>query len=582
MRTKLFFIVSMSLAVLLYSCEKDDPTLVGTTIEINDNISEVETWKEGNTYVINGTIRVSSNLIIEPGTIIKFMEGAKLDFAYWDNEYVTITAKGTEKKPILFTSASAAPKAGDYNGISLYTGAKNCVFEYCIFEYGGKQESLGTVYIENTSVEFTSCIFRNLKNDAIILSNDGAFTKFEQNSFNNIEKNAISIEANYAHTIGANNNFTAGSGYGILVTQNLDNSGVYTWLAHNTPYIIQSNIRIGAQGNGVKLTLNPGVTIKLTRDSKFELAYWDNDFAQLIAIGTTENPILFTSNSTSPVAGDYIGLFFYSGARNCEFNYVTVEYAGGGSDIDGAINIEETGVKFTNCVFKEMKNSTIKLKENGEFTEFSNNTFINTPKNPIEIRANYVHTIGGNNTFNAAANTGILISNDEEFNKQGTYTWLNHDAPYIVEGNLRIGATGSGVKLTIAAGTTLTFMTGAKLEIPYWEDSYAVITAQGTAENPIVFTSNSPSPAKGDWWGIDFRKGCIGSSFDYCEILYAGSSDYWGAVNLVDEAGSNPVSLSNTRIAHSGSHGITVDAESSLNYSSVTFEDIDGNNYVKL
>lgn len=576
--------LALALTLGLASC---DPLGVDTglsTIEVTENITESETWESGKTYVIDGTIRVSGNITIEPGTTIEFMQDATLEFAYWDDDYSTVTAIGTEDEPIIFTSASTSPQAGDYNGLNFFAGANNCVFKHCVFEYGGKNEYNGSIYIEDTSVEFSNCQFNNISNNAIVLNYGGAFSTFENNTFTGIGKHAISIAANNAHTIGANNNFQVSAGYGIFFPEawDFDAAGTYTWLAHNAPYIVDGNLRIGDDGNGVNLTINPGTVIKFTADAILEVAYWDDDFAKIIANGTADEPILFTSNSASPTAGDYHGISFYTGARNCEFSYVTFEYAGPSDDYYPAITIENTSVKFTNCTFKDFKHSAFKLDENAQFTQFTGNTFSSIGKHPIQILPNYVHTIGANNTFNAAANTGILISDDEEFNKQGTYTWLNHDAPYIVEGNLRIGATGSGVNLTIAAGTTLQFMTNAILEIPYWDDSYAVITAEGTADNPIVFTSNSPSPAKGDWWGIDFRRGCIGSSFDYCEILYAGSSDYWGAVNLVDEAGSNPVSFTNSRIAHSGSHGITVDAESSLDYSTITFEDIDGNNYVEL
>jgi hypothetical protein len=576
--------LALALTLGLASC---DPLGVDTglsTIEITEDITESVTWESGKTYLIDGTIRVSGNITIEPGTIIEFTNDATLEFAYWENDYATVTAIGTEDEPIIFTSASSSPKAGDYNGLNFYSGANNCVFRHCVFEYGGKNEFNGYIYIEDTSVEFSCCQFRNISNNAINLNYEGAFSTFENNTFTNIGKHAISIAANNAHTIGANNNFQVSSGYGIYLPDawDFDAAGTYTWLAHNAPYIVDGNLRIGADGNGVNLTITPGAVIKFTAGAIIEAAYWDDDFTKIIAKGTAEDPILFTSNSSSPTAGDYHGVDFFTGARNCEFDYVTFEYAGPNDDYYGAITIENTSVKFTNCTFKNFKHSAFKLEIGGQFTQFTGNTFTSIGKHPIQIRPNYVHTIGANNTFNAAANTGILISNDEEFDKQGTYTWLNHDAPYIVEGNLRIGATGSGVNLTIAAGTTFQFMNNAILEIPYWDDSYAVIRAQGTANNPIVFTSNSPSPAKGDWWGIDFRRGCIGSSFDYCEILYAGSSDYWGAVNLVDEAGSNPVSFTNSRIAHSGSHGITVDAESTLDYSSITFEDIDGNNYVVL
>ncbi|HOP04524.1 MAG TPA: hypothetical protein PL017_10870 [Tenuifilaceae bacterium] len=578
MKLKAFY-AAIAIATILgvTSCDPFDNG--GVTIEITENISESVTWETGNTYIIDGTIRISSNVTIEPGTRIEFKEGAALEFAYWDDEYVTVTAIGTEEKPIIFTSASSSPEAGDYDGLNFYSGANNCVFEHCTFEYGGKDEYYGTIHIEETNVKFTNCQFRFLKNTAIVLEQEGSFTQFTENTFSNIDKHAISIRANYAHTIGENNDFGVSANYGILISndEHMDVAGSYTWLAHNAPYIIEGNLRIGAEGSGVNLTIAPGSILKFAMDKTIELAYWDDDYAKLIAKGTAEEPILFTSNSTAPAPGDYNGIYFYSGARNCEFEYATFEY-GGHDEYEGAITIEETSVKFENCTFSNIKNTAIKLKKDGKFSQFTGNTFTNIEKYPIDIRANNVHTIGASNAFNFSGNYGILVNNDEHLNAEGVYTWLNHDAPYIIEGSLRIGSEGSGVNLTIEPGTTLRFMTDAGFEVSYWDDNYAKVIAEGTAEEPIIFTSNNPSPNKGDWSGLYFYSGVTGCSFKHCEILYAGSNTYLGAF-MLEDSGDNTITLANSRIAYSNSHAITVDSDSSVDYSTVTFDNNNGENY---
>ncbi|MDD2563098.1 MAG: right-handed parallel beta-helix repeat-containing protein [Salinivirgaceae bacterium] len=575
MKQKFSLLLMFGLLLGFSSCDLiDDSDPVGVIVEVTSNITAPELWSEGNTYVIDGTVRVSADITIEPGAIIKFNEEAQLEIAYWDNENATIKAIGTAEKPITFTSNAANPAAGDYNGIGFYNGANNCEFVNCIFEYGGNSEYYTTIFISDTDVKFESCTFRNISNSAIRLMEDGSFTQFTNNTFNNVQKNPIEIQSNFAHSIGAGNTFNANSRYGIQVTTPMNVAGNYTWLAHDAPYIIPSNIRVGSDGSGVNLTIEAGATLQFGDEAELEFAYWDTDYAKIIAKGTEQNPIRFTSNSAAPEAGDYSGLYFYKGSSNSEFEYCTFEYAGNISSY-GAIFIEESSVKFANCQFMHMQGNAIVLEEAGRFTTFTNNTFSQIEKNPITIRSNYAHTIGAGNTFNSGA-YGIIVT--QAFDISGTYTWLKHDAPYIFENLVRVGSAGGGVNLTISAGATLKFMDNAGLDISYWDEHYAKLIANGTDSEPIVFTSGSPSPDKGDWNGIYFYKGVSGSILNHCEVLYAGSSDYYGAI-MLDESGSNMVTITNSRIAYSASYGITVDSGSSVDISTDTFDNNNGADY---
>jgi len=78
-------------------------------------------------------------------------------------------------------------------------------------------------------------------------------------------------------------------------------------------------------------------------------------------------------------------------------------------------------------------------------------------------------------------------------------TLLSKANTYILEGRVYVAG---GAKMTIEAGTTI------KGQISGAEVSCLVITrgsqvlANGTATEPIVFTSNSPNPRSGDWGGV--------------------------------------------------------------------------------
>lgn len=78
-------------------------------------------------------------------------------------------------------------------------------------------------------------------------------------------------------------------------------------------------------------------------------------------------------------------------------------------------------------------------------------------------------------------------------------TILRKQNTYILQGKVYVA---SGAKMTIEAGTTIKgTYSGAEVAALIIARG-AQILAQGTANDPIVFTSNSPIPRSGDWGGI--------------------------------------------------------------------------------
>jgi hypothetical protein len=77
-------------------------------------------------------------------------------------------------------------------------------------------------------------------------------------------------------------------------------SGTYTtdmtWRSSNSPYIVVDDLLVD---NGTTLTIEPGVTVKF--DGKFSLVV----NGTLNATGTASNPIIFTSNQSAPLKGDW-------------------------------------------------------------------------------------------------------------------------------------------------------------------------------------------------------------------------------------------------------------------------------------
>ncbi len=139
-----------------------------------------------------------------------------------------------------------------------------------------------------------------------------------------------------------------------------------------------------------------------------------------------------------------------------------------------------------------------------------------------------------------ALNVGGAICDDT--------TWHQGDSPIVVTSGLFIGgATFCSGKppptLTIEAGVVVRFASSKLLDV------FGTLVARGTADAPIRFTSNSATPAPGDWLGIRFEDSSPDATFDgtsaysggaileYCVIEYAKDT---GGSGVVDAASSSP------------------------------------------
>lgn len=118
----------------------------------------------------------------------------------------------------------------------------------------------------------------------------------------------------------------------ITETTTLHERGVPYLVGHATS---DGDLRVepGANQPPVTLTIEPGVIMKFKRDGIFRVAVFASTTparASLVAVGTAEKKIIFTSGEATPAAGDWHGLRFgdVPTATN-HVEHVRVEYAGG-------------------------------------------------------------------------------------------------------------------------------------------------------------------------------------------------------------------------------------------------------------
>lgn len=321
--------------------------------------------------------------------------------------------------------------------------------------------------------------------------------------------------------------------------------------------------------NRAVLTIKPGCIIKFVKDSELDIAY--SDYGMVIARGSKENPILFTSDSPKQLAGDWYGFYIYEGSEGSEFDHCIVEFAGGYSDSQAAINLRGGNIRFINSTVRDSKSFGIYVGGEAEFTGFAYNTITRTKYDPLKITANSARTLGDFNTFDP--NTRIEI-NQGDLDEPGDHYWDDQPIPFYFSDDLNIGSvSATGTNLTIAPGTTLEFAPDIEIGVGY-SNSIGKLIAIGEVDKPIVFTSSSAVPSNGDWDGIWlYNSTQPGTKFDNCVISYGGGYSYGGNIVFKYDVGNN-VEITNSVISYSGQYGIFKGTnDPAPTYTNITFID---------
>ncbi len=140
---------------------------------------------------------------------------------------------------------------------------------------------------------------------------------------------------------------------------------------------------------------------------------------------------------------------------------------------------------------------------------------------------------------NTAVNVSGIVSGN----------WTN-DSTYIVDGDIIVQ---SGQTLNIEAGTEIKFNGYYSLIVN------GTLTAIGTENNNIIFTSVSSTPSNNDWNQIIFNPNSTSSEINYCIIEYGHLADF-GDTGFIEINGE--VAIINSKIRYSNGPGIKV----ALNY----------------
>ncbi len=169
-----------------------------------------------------------TTLTMEPGAQLRFTGTYSLTIGASSGDPGALVAQGSASNPVVFTSSSAMPAAGDWRYISFYTTADaSSIMNHCLVEYGGY--SSGSVYLYNASPTIQNTTIRHSKYAGIYAVGSGC---------SGAVINCNTLTSNTTHGIQwsgippaelAMNNFTGNGNYGIYYSYSTEMTAENNW-----------------------------------------------------------------------------------------------------------------------------------------------------------------------------------------------------------------------------------------------------------------------------------------------------------------------------------------------------------------
>jgi len=362
-----------------------------------------------------------------------------------------------------------------------------------------------------------------------------------------------------------------------------------TWDLAGSPYIVTSDITIrhSSSGSTATLTIQPGVVVKFQPSTGIFVGrngYPSNYRGALNAQGSPTESITFTSNNQ---INDWKGIYFRPGTDDGAtiLDYCTIEYGGQTNNanlyfasasptiINSTIIQNSSGYGiYCSGSSPQLTGNTISNNNIGFYCSSSSPTM---DANIISDNTSYAGEITSNsfpiftnNIFSGNSPDAINMHGDITAN--GTLT--EPGIPYIVTSDINIQHSSSTLTatLTIQPGVVVKFQPSTGIFVGrngYPLNYRGALNAQGTISESILFTSNAPTPAAGDWKGIYFRPGTNDglTILDYCTVEYAGETNN---ANMYFNSASPVQFMNNLTISKGSGYGIYASNSSFVSHNS--------------
>lgn len=279
------------------------------------------------------------------------------------------------------------------------------------------------------------------------------------------------------------------------------------WTLSGSPYVMTCPPEVS---QGVTLTVDPGVVVQAQGGTGLDVQ------GKLNTLGTSAQPITFTSAAITPTAGDWDGVRYDGVGATGGLTYTTVAYGGCDSCVfyNGVHpDVRVDGASPTFDHLTAAHSGWVGLYVTSGQPVVRHGSFVDNASVAADL-ANDPDALAGflDNHFsgNATSGNGVYLEG-------GTVAGPTSLSPTDV-GQLRLAGT-----LSIATSGALTLTAGMDVLGGGGIDVQGALYALGSATQPISFTSASDIPSPGDWPGLTFEPGSIGY-LNYAAFTYAGTA----------------------------------------------------------
>jgi len=512
------------------------PTCVAASTDISGTISSDAEWTPagapyhlvGNTTIVSGV-----TVTVRPGVEV-IAQG---------NYQLTVQGKlrcfGLRHKPVVFKSTTPTTP-GNWMGIYLtsgsvgqffgtsFWGATNCVtvdgawaqFDTCWFLYAGQD---GLVALNDATLQVETATFAYNQRRGLYIITPDPIGNISDCVFMSNGEYPIHLKANCVGMLQDNLSFHNNGEdlIGVSCSASNDIRRSQTWKRQPLPFdMLVDSSDILEIPSGLRLTIAAGCELIADRIEVYgTLIAGQSEQAPTVIRGATETP------------GCWDGIFLHPGSV-AQLTNTNVRLA------DTAFTMDDALLSFTDGLIRDCQYDGI-IAYGSSQLHIANSSFHSNGRNhlrlsgltlsgtiagctftasgdyPVYAVARNCFMLGGGNQYvnNSRQAVGVACQRDPDL--PSSQTWHAQGVPFDLTANI------GGTALCVAWGATWTLQPGVAIAggSVYIKGQ---LEAQGTALQPVVFTTASQPPVNGSWEGIAFYP-AAGGVLQHCRIQHAAT-----------------------------------------------------------